>query len=118
MRTLPHLRGSWFINSLDWANGCLREAVLAADGDDCYSFEGSVDHFVEDPPIPLDLIEATLAMEEKHVTTCGEELAIVPACKSAKPHTPDDECSTPGLTQVIHIHARTGLILQHLRAVS
>ena len=90
---------------------------MIADGDDGYSFEGSEDHSVEDPPIPLDLIEATLAMEEKHVTTCGEELAIVPACESAKPLTPDDECSTPGLTQVIHIHARTGLILQHLRAV-
>ena len=117
MRTLPRLQGNWFIYSLDWANGCLREAVLAADGDDSYSFEGSEDHFVEDPPIPLDLIEATLTIEEKHVTTCGEELAIVPACISVKLLTPDD-CSTPGLTQVIHIHARTGLILQHLRAVS
>ncbi len=92
--------------------------MLAADGDDGYSFEGSEDHFVEYPPMPLDSKEATLTMEENRVTTCGEELAIVPARESAKPLTPDDDCSTPGLTQVVHIHARTGLILQHLRAVS
>jgi hypothetical protein len=92
--------------------------VLAADGDDGYSFEGSEGHSVEYPPIPLEAKEATLTMEENRVTTSGEELAIVNACVSAKPLTPGDECSTPGLTQVVHIHARTGLILQRLRAVS
>ncbi len=92
--------------------------MFAADGDDGYSFEGSEGHFVEYPPIPLKVKETTLTLEENCVTTSGEELAIVKACESAKPLTHDDECSTPGLTQVIHIHARTGLILQRLRAVS
>lgn len=92
--------------------------MLAADGDDGYSFEGSDDHFVEYPPIPLEVKETTLTTEENRVTTSGEELAIVPACESAKPLTHDGECSTPDLTQVIYTHARTGLILQRLRAVS
>jgi len=92
--------------------------VFAADGDDGSSFEGSEGHSVEYTPIPLKVKETTLTLEENCVTTSGEELAIVPACESAKPLTHDDECSTPGLTQVIHIHARTGLILQRLRAVS
>ncbi len=91
----------------------------AADGDDGYSFEASEEHSVEYPPIPLEVKEATLTLEESRVLTSGEEFAIVLACKSAKPLTPEDECSTPpGLTQVVHIHARTGLILQRLRAVS
>lgn len=92
--------------------------MLAADGDDGHSFEGSEGHSVEYPPIPLEVKEATLTMEENRVTISGEELAIVKACESAKPLTPDDGCSTPGLTQVVHIHTRTGLILQRLRAVS
>jgi hypothetical protein len=93
--------------------------VPVADGDNGYSFEGSEGHSVEYPPIPLEAKETTLTMEENRVTTSGEELAIVNACVSAKPLTPDDGCSTPpGLTQVVHIHARTGLILQRLRAVS
>ncbi len=68
--------------------------------------------------MPLDEKEATLTMEENRVSTCGEELAIVKACPPANPHTPEDDCSTLDLSQVIHIHACTDLIWQHLRAVS
>ena len=90
--------------------------VPAADGDDGYSVEVSVDQFVEYLPMRPKEIVARHTIEDDRVTRVV--LAIVPACPSVKPHTPDD-CSTPDpVTQVIHIHARTDLILQRLRAVS
>ncbi len=63
----------------------------------------------------LEEKEATLTMEESDLIS--EEFAIVLACESAKPLTPHDEGSTPGLTQVVDIRARTGLILKRLRTV-
>jgi hypothetical protein len=91
--------------------------VAFADGDNSYSFERPEEHSVEYPSMTLEAKEATLALEENRVTSSGEEFAIVPSCESAKPLTHDDESSTPGLTQVVHIRARAGLIVQRLRAV-
>ncbi len=54
--------------------------MALADGDDGYSFEGSEEHPVEDPPLTLEEKEATLTMEESD--SISEEFAIVLACES------------------------------------